>query len=72
MNGGDPVSCFEITAELLISLGFTPDSGGYMLNGEFVWHEAGTWRHGSSGLPRVIKSNADLLAVVELAETEIV
>lgn len=63
--------CFEITAELLISLGFTPDSGGFMLNGIFVWPADGAWRAQISNLNRVIKSRADFLALVTLADTEL-
>lgn len=72
MNGGDLVCCFEITAELLISLGFIPDSGGYTLNKVHIWKQSGTWRAGVSGLHRIIKTRADFLAFVQISETEIV
>jgi hypothetical protein len=72
MKVGDLVCQFEITAELLISLGFSPVNGGFMLNGVFVWQAAGSWRAQISGLNRVLRSRGDFLALVQLTETELV
>lgn len=63
--------CFEITAEMLVSLGFVSDSGGFMLNGIFIWNESGSWRAQISGLNRVIRSRSDFLALMVLSETEV-